>query len=121
MEKGNHQVLGNDLIAMNSYWLGLIGFMCTTLSNLDMKETVHFLKHTHNEDDDNFDDSMRVVEEFCLSHGRIINEGYPLRIITAWFVNYCHVWHKNNTDIQKQVKKDKIEELKREIKELKNN
>ena len=113
MEVGNYQVFGIDMSNYNPHWLRTYGQVLIFIAGLDMKDTVHLIDCSSREDYEDIDEVDKLLQEHD-----VILEGYTLREVSKWFIQYCKDWHKRNIKVQKQAKLDAINKLKLELKQL---
>lgn len=114
--KQSLEIFGVDINTLNKHWCTTYSNLLHFLSKLDMRDTVHLL-NCPIIDDDITNEAVTLINRLFIDNSFLI-EGYTLHEVSKWFLWYCHDWHEKNTKVQKQVKLDKIEQLKKEIKEL---
>lgn len=120
MKKGQFSFCGEDLSFNNSHWLRSYGQFLIFLADLDMSETLGLKDYPHDEntsDYSQYTEGLQKVMALFESEGFHV-EGYTLRTLSDWFIDFCNKWHSMNQDIQIQARKDKIESLKEELRQL---
>jgi hypothetical protein len=121
MKKGQFNFCGEDLHVNNSHWLSVYGHLLIALSNVKMEETFHLTQFPDSECDGDYPDytnGVQAVSAFFEKKGMPYIEGYTLYRLSDWFIHFCKDWHSKNTEVQKKIKQDQIDRLKKELAEL---